>query len=189
VQRWDATGFRASVDRAIDEVGSTGATITWTLANHDVYRAVTRYGLTRRDSLLPGVDPMVALMRPRGDVDVELGERRARAALLLLLALSGSVYLYQGEELGLPEVLDLPDDSRQDPIWTRSGGTEYGRDGCRVPLPWTRGGPTFGFSPDDAVAGPGVAAPAGLVRQVRRRRTGRRRPLHPPVQETCKNVS
>ena len=74
--------------------------------------------------------------RPRGTVEVALGVRRARAAALLLLALPGAAYLYQGEELGLPEVLDLPDDARRDPIWFRSAGREHGRDGSRVPLPW-----------------------------------------------------
>ncbi|MEO9238907.1 MAG: hypothetical protein ABI418_12535 [Jatrophihabitantaceae bacterium] len=84
--------------------------------------------------------------RARGRVDVALGIARASAATLLTLALPGSVYLYQGEELGLPEVQDLPDEARQDPIWERSGHTEYGRDGCRVPLPWTAEGSSFGFS-------------------------------------------
>jgi alpha-glucosidase len=79
-------------------------------------------------------------------VDVELGTRRATAALMFMLALPGSVYLYQGEELGLPEVQDLPDEARQDPMWMRSGHTDFGRDGCRVPLPWTTDGPTFGFT-------------------------------------------
>jgi alpha-glucosidase len=91
------------------------------LSNHDVQRHVTRYG------------------------GGETGLRRARAALALMLALPGSVYLYQGEELGLPEVLDLPDEVLQDPMWERSGHTERGRDGCRVPLPWAASGPSLGF--------------------------------------------
>jgi alpha-glucosidase len=76
------------------------------------------------------------------------GFRRARAAALLLLALPGSAYIYQGEELGLPEVVELPDEARQDPTFRRSGRTVPGRDGCRVPLPWTPTGHSFGFSPD-----------------------------------------
>jgi alpha-glucosidase len=84
--------------------------------------------------------------------------RRARAATLLVLALPGSVYLYQGEELGLPEVLDLPDDSRRDPIWQRSNGVEHGRDGSRVPLPWTPDPPTYGFSAG-AAASPWMPQP------------------------------
>ena len=77
--------------------------------------------------------------------DRVLGLRRARAVTLLALALPGSMYLYQGEELGLPEVIDIPDDRRQDPIFHRSRGTVLGRDGSRVPLPWTRTGASFGF--------------------------------------------
>jgi alpha-glucosidase len=137
---WEPDAFRSSISRGLEEIGAAGAAITWTLANHDVHRAVSRYGLT-----VPSSDPVQNTARLRGHVDVGLGERRARAAMLLLLGLPGSVYLYQGEELGLPEVQDLPDAVRQDPTWFRSGGTEYGRDGCRVPLPWSATGPTFGF--------------------------------------------
>ncbi|MFG2059451.1 glycoside hydrolase family 13 protein [Micromonospora sp. NPDC048930] len=137
---WDAASFRTSIGRGLDQIGSTGATVTWTLANHDVHRTVTRYGLVE-----PADTPVQNPARLRGGVDAALGERRARAALLLLLALPGSVYLYQGEELGLPEVQDLPDEARQDPTWFRSGRTEHGRDGCRVPLPWRSDTPTYGF--------------------------------------------
>ncbi|MFG2041637.1 alpha-amylase family glycosyl hydrolase [Dactylosporangium sp. NPDC048998] len=143
---WDAAAFRASVSRGLAEIAATGATITWTLANHDVHRAVTRFGLRAADPP-SSADPVGNVARARGDVDIAGGLRRARAALMLLLALPGSVYLYQGEELGLPEVLDLPDDARQDPIWFRSGGAEHGRDGCRVPLPWQADGPSLGFGP------------------------------------------
>ncbi|MEV4045703.1 DUF3459 domain-containing protein, partial [Streptomyces sp. NPDC049744] len=69
----------------------------------------------------------------------------ARAATLLMLALPGSAYLYQGEELGLPEVADLPTEVLQDPIWEQTGHVRKGRDGCRVPLPWTTEGPSYGF--------------------------------------------
>ncbi|GAA2971615.1 glycoside hydrolase family 13 protein [Streptomyces enissocaesilis] len=151
-RRWDANGWRTSIDQAITAIGATGATITWTLANHDVHRTVTRYGITRPDDVPASLDPHVALTRPRGEVDVALGERRARAAVMTLLALPGSCYLYQGEELGLPEVLDLDDAARQDPNWIRTNGVDAGRDGCRVPLPWTQESATFGFSPPDAAA-------------------------------------
>jgi alpha-glucosidase len=149
MRSWDAAAFRASITRGLAEIAATGATITWTLANHDVHRSVTRFGLIARPGAA-GVDPFVMGARTRGDVDVDRGQRRARAALLLLLALPGSVYLYQGEELGLPEVQDLPDAARQDPTWFRSGGLEHGRDGCRVPLPWDRERTSFGFSPEAA---------------------------------------
>src|SRR4029078_8483354 len=85
---------------------------------------------------------------PRADADAALGLRRARAAALLMLALPGSVYLYQGEELGLPEVEDLDADRREDPIFARSGSLDVGRDGCRVPLPWDTSAPTYAFGPE-----------------------------------------
>ena len=142
---WDAPAFRSTVARGLAEMA--GAVVTWTLANHDVHRAVTRFGLIQPDTGPGSADVVGLTVRARGEVDVARGERRARAALLLVLGLPGSVYLYQGEELGLPEVLDLPDHARQDPIWVRSGGSEHGRDGCRVPLPWRAGAPVFGFGP------------------------------------------
>lgn len=143
--RWSAAAFGASVQRGLATIAATGAPVTWTLANHDVHRSVTRYGLVQPAGA-GSADPFAGELRGRGEVDLALGAARARAAVLLVLGLPGSVYLYQGEELGLPEVLDLPDAARQDPIFRRSGGTEYGRDGCRVPLPWDSDAPGFGFS-------------------------------------------
>ena len=155
---WDAAAFGDSVRRGLATIAATGASMTWTLANHDVHRAVTRYGLVRPDAG-QSPDPFAGGVRARGEVDVALGARRSRAALLLMLGLPGSVYLYQGEELGLPEVLDLPAEARQDPIWRRSGGLEFGRDGCRVPLPWRTDGPTFGFSEVADPAAPWLPQP------------------------------
>ena len=86
-----------------------------------------------------------------------LGTRRARAAALLSLSLPGAAYVYQGEELGLWEVEDIPDELRQDPMWQRSGHAHLGRDGCRVPLPWSGDQPPFGFLPS-----PGGAAATWL---------------------------
>ncbi|MBO9579224.1 MAG: DUF3459 domain-containing protein, partial [Microbacteriaceae bacterium] len=86
----------------------------------------------------------------KGKPDPVLGLRRARAATALMLALPGGAYLYQGEELGLPEVIELPDSARQDPTWFRTNGRKYGRDGCRVPLPWEPDAPAYGFSPSGA---------------------------------------
>jgi alpha-glucosidase len=111
------------------------------LSNHDVVRHVTRYGRPNTEGEPPG-------QSLPGPVDLELGTRRARAAALLAMALPGAVYIYQGEELGLWEVEDLAAQVRQDPIWTRSGHRYRGRDGCRVPLPWSGDRPPFGFSPD-----------------------------------------
>jgi alpha-glucosidase len=135
---WDAAAFKAIIDEALEAMAASGSVPTWTLANHDVHRTVSRFGLVG-----PYDGPA---HRPRGQIDVALGLRRARAAALLFLALPGAFYLYQGEELGLPEVLDLDDADRRDPTFHRSGGAEYGRDGCRIPLPWHETATAFGFS-------------------------------------------
>jgi alpha-glucosidase len=118
------------------------------LSNHDVVRHASRYGLQAADDLSSTQNAKTWLSGngTSPEVDRRLGLRRARAATLLMLALPGSAYLYQGEELGLHEVADLAPDVLQDPAFLRSGGAEKGRDGCRVPLPWTTDGPSFGFS-------------------------------------------
>jgi alpha-glucosidase len=137
---WSSGEIRAAIVRALDAATHVGSTPTWTLSNHDVMRHATRYGLP------PGTDwQRWPVTGPEDALDAELGLRRARAAALLLLALPGSVYLYQGEELGLPEVWDLPPEVLDDPVWESSGRTMKGRDGCRVPIPWTKSGPSFGF--------------------------------------------
>ncbi|GAA3619903.1 glycoside hydrolase family 13 protein [Kineosporia mesophila] len=138
--RWNARELRETARRSLQAHDSVGAPVTWTMSNHDVTRHVTRLGRPQRRT--PGADPHAW---PEGESDLELGTRRARAAILYVLALPGGVYLYQGEELGLPEVEDLPDELLQDPTWKRSGHTQRGRDGCRVPLPWRRTGPSLGF--------------------------------------------
>lgn len=138
---WDAAELRASVEQTLAAHSEVGAPATWVLSNHDVTRPVTRYG--RADT---GFD--FATKRFGTPTDLELGTRRARAAALLVAALPGSLYVYQGDELGLPEVEDLPDGVREDPMHFRSGGVDPGRDGCRVPLPWSGTRAPFGFSPD-----------------------------------------
>ena len=125
---WDAAELRASIDLMLAAHAPVGAPSTWVLSNHDVTRPVTRYG--REDSSFA-----FARKRFGTPTDVDLGRRRARAAALLTAALPGSLYLYQGDELGLPEV-ELPRDVLEDPMHFRSGGVDPGRDGCRVPLPW-----------------------------------------------------
>ena len=124
------------------------------LSNHDVDRIVSRYG--RADTAFSLQRRAYFHSLP---VDLELGTRRARAAALLTMALPGSVYVYQGEELGLWEVQDIPDELRQDPIWRRTDGADPGRDGSRVPLPWAGAEPPFGFSPADAVSEPWLPQP------------------------------
>ena len=133
---WDPGEMRKVIDQTIRTHTSVGAPPTWVLSNHDVIRHRTR--------MAPGFDAEHAL---RSTPDLERGLGRARAATLIMLALPGSAYLYQGEELGLPEVLDLAADDRQDPAWHRSGGTDGFRDGCRVPLPWAGTAPSYGFGP------------------------------------------
>jgi alpha-glucosidase len=144
---WDPASFRRVIADNLADAELSGASSTWVLSNHDVVRHATRYGLPAGDGqdwqdgkawlLSGGCAP---------ELDRELGARRARAATLLMLALPGSAYLYQGEELGLHEVAEIPHAERQDPAFFRSAGAEVGRDGCRVPLPWLAGGPSHGFS-------------------------------------------
>jgi alpha-glucosidase len=141
---WDAARLREVIDATLDAHAPVGATPTWVLSNHDVTRHVTRYG--RADTSFSFAD-----RREGVPTDRELGTRRARAAILLALALPGSAYVYQGEELGLWEVEDIPASLRDDPMWHRSGHTDPGRDGCRVPLPWNGTAPPFGFGPSGSV--------------------------------------
>jgi alpha-glucosidase len=137
---WSGPAYRRSIDDSLSTMEAVGATTTWVLSNHDVLRHASRLatGVGGTAGGVSGADI------PR--LDTELGLRRARAAILLLLGLPGSVYLYQGEELGLPEVFDLPAAARQDPIFQRTNGGVLGRDGCRVPLPWSGTTPPYGFS-------------------------------------------
>ncbi|MFH8251462.1 alpha-amylase family glycosyl hydrolase [Microbacterium sp. B2969] len=137
---WGAASFRHSIEATLAAHAPVGAPSTWVLSNHDVTRPVTRYG--REDTAF-------AFLKKRFGVptDPQLGLHRARAAALLVAALPGSLYIYQGDELGLPEVEDLPLELIQDPMHYRSGGIDPGRDGCRVPLPWTGAHAPFGFSP------------------------------------------
>jgi alpha-glucosidase len=150
---WDAGALRTVIDGTLAVHAPVGAAATWVLSNHDVPRHVTRYGR--------GDTSFTLEYRQLGvPTDRALGLRRARAALLLNLALPGSVYLYQGEELGLEEVEDIPDGMRQDPMFLRTGGENRGRDGCRVPIPWSGDAAPFGFSPADASDAPWLPQPA-----------------------------
>ncbi len=150
VQPWFAHRLRASIQRSLDVAGAEDGP-AWALANHDVFRLVTRLGQVPVDKD-PDPFDMLADARRRTPVDLALGVRRARAGAALMLALPGTAFVYQGEELGLDEVLDLPDEAREDPMWIRTGGAEIGRDGCRVPLPWTSAGSSMGFGPEGGAA-------------------------------------
>ena len=140
---WGHADLRGVIDKALDTIARSGSAVTWVLNNHDQPRVVTRYA-----GGMPGGHPG----------DVELGTARARAAALLMLALPGAAYLYQGEELGLPEVVDIPASLRTDPMFHRTKGARAGRDGCRVPLPWAGKAPTLGFSVAES-ATPWLAQP------------------------------
>ena len=142
---WIASELRENITSSLAAVAPYDAPQTWVLSNHDVVRHASRLGFEQKPGPVhvPGFGP--------GDPqpDLVVGLRRARAATTLMLALPGSAYLYQGEELGLPEAGELPDAVRQDPTWERSRHTHRGRDGCRVPFPWEADAPSFGFGPGD----------------------------------------
>ena len=150
---WDAKQLRESIEITLAAHGPVGAPATWVLSNHDVTRPVTRYG--RGDTSFA-----FTTKRFGTPTDMTVGVRRARAAALLTAALPGSLYVFQGDELGLPEVEDLPLDVLQDPMYFRSGGVDPGRDGCRVPLPWSGTSEPYGFSPDGSSARPWLPQPA-----------------------------
>ncbi|MFI5613768.1 glycoside hydrolase family 13 protein [Amycolatopsis sp. NPDC051903] len=136
---WDVSRLRDVITRTLRAHDDVGAPAAWVLSNHDVTRHVTRYGRA-------GNTGFSFADRLHGTpVSLDLGTRRARAAALLTLSLPGGVYVYQGEELGLWEVEDLPSALRQDPVWARTAGADPGRDGCRVPLPWSGTTAPFGF--------------------------------------------
>ncbi|KQR48802.1 alpha-amylase [Microbacterium sp. Leaf161] len=138
---WDAKALGDVIRESLDAFGAVGAPSTWVLSNHDVVRHASRLALTAENPQGEGIGPNTP-HKP----DTAIGLARARAATTVMLALPGSAYLYQGEELGLPEAMEIPDAFRQDPTWFRTNGERYGRDGCRVPLPWEADAPAFGFN-------------------------------------------
>lgn len=152
-RQWSASEVRASIEMTLAAHAPVGAPPTWVLSNHDVTRPVTRMG--RRDSSFAFESKEF-----HTPTDLARGTRRARAAALLIAALPGSLYIYQGDELGLPEVEDIPSHRVSDPMYFRSGGSRPGRDGCRVPLPWTRAGLSYGFGAEGS-ATPWLPQPQG----------------------------
>jgi alpha-glucosidase len=138
---WRTADLQASITDSLAASAAVGAPATWVLSNHDVVRHTTRL------TLPPGAPRHNGIRATDPQPDEQLGLRRGRAATTVMLALPGSAYLYQGEELGLPEHTTLPDELRQDPTWFRHDGQVAGRDGCRVPLPWQAEAPGFGFGP------------------------------------------
>ncbi|MGO1834148.1 MAG: glycoside hydrolase family 13 protein [Actinomycetaceae bacterium] len=141
VTPWSAGELRTAIARSLAATEFVGAPTTWVQSNHDVVRHASRLGLAETGKGPNGIFATDA------QPDADLGLARARAVTLLMLALPGSAYLYQGEELGLPEHTALPDAVREDPAFARTKGKEAGRDGCRVPIPWESDAPAYGFSP------------------------------------------
>ncbi|NRQ51235.1 glycoside hydrolase family 13 protein [Aeromicrobium stalagmiti] len=143
---WRADDQRSTITRSLAQAEAVGAPQTWVLSNHDVVRHATRLGYPQH----AGLQRIEGIGADDPQPDAALGLRRARAATAVMLALPGSAYLFQGEELGLPEATRLPDEVRQDPTFARTGGSSKGRDGCRVPVPWEAAAPSFGFGPGEA---------------------------------------
>lgn len=137
---WDAVRLSDAITVSLDEAAKVGAPNTWVLSNHDTVRHTSRFGLTDPTRYPSGIGA------EDEQPDEALGWRRGRAAAMIELALPGSAYLYQGDELGLPEHTTLEDSLRQDPTFVRTEGEEKGRDGCRVPMPWRAEAPGYGFS-------------------------------------------
>lgn len=160
---WEASELRQIITKSLKAFDAVGAPTTWVLSNHDVVRHATRLGQGGTvDRPGDGIGP------DDNQPDHELGIRRAKAASMLMLGLPGGVYLYQGEELGLPDHTDMPHEFRQDPTYRRTGGSRLGRDGCRVPLPWTTAGESFGYSHTGTSWLPQPSNWAGLSREAQR---------------------
>ena len=154
---WDAQRMAVAIEDSLEAAASVGAPSTWVLSNHDTVRHTSRFGLADPTTFPKGI------AAEDEQPDAGLGLERARAAALVSLALPGSAYMYQGEELGLPEHTTLPAEARQDPTFFRTNGIERGRDGCRVPLPWKSGEPGYGFADayNDGVSSDGVPSDGG----------------------------
>lgn len=170
---WDAKRLSASITESLAQAGNVGAPSTWVLSNHDTVRHTTRFGLQDPTQLPKGVSAQDE------QPDEALGLRRGRAGILTMLALPGSAYLYQGDELGLPEHTLLDDAVRQDPAFFRTEGVERGRDGCRVPIPWTADAPGYGFSTtNDDGAAPWLPQPASFAEYAADVQVGRPGSVH-----------
>ena len=143
ITKWKAQDLRDIITESLEAFHGVGAPSTWVLSNHDVIRHTSRLALgDKLENHWEGLGP-----RSPHQPDPAVAKTVGRAATTLMLALPGSSYIYQGEELGLPEVVDIPDEARQDPTFWRTNGERWGRDGCRVPIPWEKDSPTYGFAP------------------------------------------
>jgi alpha-glucosidase len=145
---WEPQYLTGMINRAVIAMSEVGAPPSWVFNNHDVTRSVDRFDLGLQNQ-------QVNTFERQGDpakFDIARGTQRARAGALLMLALPGGAYIYQGEELAVPEVRDIPEDRLTDPIWKMSGFKDRGRDGCRVPIAWSSSpAGAFGFSSNAAL--------------------------------------
>ena len=145
---WKPAEIKKKINHSVDALAEVGAPTSWVFNNHDVVRSVDRLdlGLTNHG------DTTLSRQGDPTKLNIERGTLRARSAALLMLALPGGAYMYQGEELALPEVRDIPESRLTDPRWKMSGRSDRGRDGCRVPLPWSSNpAGAFGFSNEDSL--------------------------------------
>lgn len=146
---WEPESLKKMINRSMEALEEVGAPSSWVFNNHDVVRSVDRFDL----GLIAGASNTT--LERQGDparFNVKRGTLRARSGALLMLALPGGAYVYQGEELALPEARDIPEDRLTDPRWAMSDHTDRGRDGCRVPIPWTiDSAGAFGFSSNPAL--------------------------------------
>ncbi|CAB4618871.1 MAG: alpha-amylase [Actinobacteria bacterium] len=138
---WNKKNVKEIADFNLKAAKKSGSSTTWVLSNHDIVRHATRFAFPE----ITDFSKWYKANRFTAQVNEKLGLDRARAMTMLLLALPGSTYLYQGEELGLQEALQIPADQMQDPQFFRNPDVGLSRDGCRVPLPWSRSGSSFGF--------------------------------------------
>ena len=140
---WNKAEMTEVINESLRAFGKVGAPSTWVLSNHDVIRHATRFAY--EPDMLPPQGDGIGPDFPQPDE--AKGLRRARAASAFMLGLPGGAYIYQGEELGLPEHTTLGGAYRQDPTYARTQGKRVGRDGCRVPLPWvSKANESNGFS-------------------------------------------
>jgi alpha-glucosidase len=171
------------ISDSLEAFGSVGAPSTWVLSNHDVIRHVSRFGVEKPPPQGSGIGP--GMEQP----DEELGQKRGRAATAFMLGIPGGAYLYQGEELGLPEHTTLEGKYRQDPTFSRTKGERVGRDGCRVPLPWeANGGVSFGFNSTGKSWLPAPATSKKYARDIQEGVAGSTLELYKKLIATRKNL-
>ncbi len=146
---WKQVKLKEMINHSLEALAEVGAPSSWVFNNHDVVRSVDRFDL----GLIAGSgSTTLERLGDEKELNIVRGTIRARAGALLMLALPGGAYIYQGEELALPEAREIPEARLTDPRWSLSEYTDRGRDGCRVPLPWKKSSSgAFGFSDDPSI--------------------------------------